>query len=88
MKLFKQRSNSVPNTASSLRRRPVRSAEEWMPKSPISSAKNSVPSKNSFSATNAMVASIDKGIAERKKIRPSGGFVTAEGNRAIDTGRM
>lgn len=98
MGLFKKKSAAVPNRAAA--RRPIQSASEWMAKKPVNTAatqhaeavhkwkSNTAKAQQGGSSSEAMVKSIDKSIAERKKIRPSGGWVTAEGNRAIDTGRM
>ena len=105
MKLFKKRSNSVPNTASSPRRRPVQSTDQWA---------ESLKQKGAATpAGQAASAAVDKKLAQnawesnqskmraagdaawkakynkpKPKQKQSGGFVTAEGGRAIDTGRM
>lgn len=54
---------------------------------------NTAKAQNSGSSSESMAKGIDKSIAERKNsarldAKKGGSFVTSEGGRAIDTGRM
>jgi len=81
-------------------KKPVRSAEEWMAKKPVNTpetrhqeAMNNWKSKtdkakNKPFSSDTQIKGIEKSISERKKFKAKGPKVTAEGGRAIDTGRM
>ena len=99
MGLFKKNSGSVPDRAASPSRRPVSSASDWMTKSPVNTpATQQAEAVDKWKSNNAkaqnsdilgsMYSGIDKNVAERRNQKSSGGFVTSEGDRAIDTGRM
>lgn len=100
MGLFKKSPGAVPNRAAAPTRRPVQSASEWMAKKPVNTPatqqaeavakwkSNTAKAQSGGSASEAMAKGIDKSIAERRAQKPKGKFVTAEGGRAIDTGRM
>jgi 3-keto-L-gulonate-6-phosphate decarboxylase len=75
-------------------------AEEWMAKKPVNtpetrhqeamykwkSDKNKAQNKHFSSDTQ--IKGIEQSMSKRKKFKAKGSTVTAEGGRAIDTGRM
>ena len=75
-------------------------AEEWLVKKPVNTPEtrhqeamykwksDNNKAQNKQFSSDTQIKGIEKSVSERKKFKAKGPTVTAEGGRAIDTGRM